>query len=207
MQCILGVLDTDAGLKICEELKRWLTAEFDNVIEVHQPADGKQYEYPFIKKAVDVAVETNEPVLYLHTKGAFNTVPVIKPGRITMMNFMPKECKPEDWQKSIRKCWQNEFSGERLKVYKEKIQTKEPTVLTPFSGNGKSTWFNGFMINPEAAAILKQNLKISDNRFYYEHMFEDLPIAVIGLIYNHISSPQDDSGFDVYKKIWSFSNS
>lgn len=156
MICVFGILKTESGLKIKKEMLEWLKPIYE-VIEVSQEPPGTQFEYPAIKKVCETAIERNEPVLYVHTKGAVNDTWIQKPTRF---------------------LWKQEFgTKERAdKLFEIINNTEDPMVICPFSGSGRETWFNGFIINPKAATILIENLKKPDEceRHYYERMFVEL---------------------------------
>ena len=62
-KCVLGVLKSEEGLKIKEEMLSWLSPLYDvELVEVDPPND-KLFEYPFIKRACEKSIETNEPIL------------------------------------------------------------------------------------------------------------------------------------------------
>jgi len=158
MICILGCLNTKNGLIICKEMRSWLDTEH-NVFEVHQEPPGKLFVYPAIKCAVDTAITMNEPVLYLHTKGAANPYPLhYKESMMASCVNYPKNAKPEDCQKIVRNMWKHEFTGQRLQRYIEEVNKEEPIIVCPFTGTEKYTWQNGFIINPLAAKELKKNI-------------------------------------------------
>ena len=94
MICILGCLDNKEGKEICSEMLKWLEKEH-SVFVVHQAPPGKEFEYPAIKKVLDCAIQLNEPVLYLHTKGAGNPIPTYYKERMMApeVNY-PKEAAP-----------------------------------------------------------------------------------------------------------------
>lgn len=155
MLCVFGILKTEAGLKIKEEMLDWLKPIYD-IVEVEQEPPGIQFEYPAIKKTCELALEKNEPVLYIHTKGAAN----------------------DTWiQKPVRHLWKTEFGKKQRAEELFRIANCDtPHVVCPYSGQGRETWFNGFIINPSAASILIANLKKPDDceRHYYEQMFKNL---------------------------------
>lgn len=187
MKCILGCLDTEDGLKICEEMLDWLKPNYD-VVVVHQEASGTKFEYPFIKTALNISTELDEPVLYLHTKGAANKVPLNY--KVSMMapfvNY-PNTAIPEDCQKIVRNLWKLEFTTDRAKLYLDALSKNKLSVACPFTGIEKYTWQNGFMISSSAAAELNKTFHLDANRHYYETMFKNTPIKVIGIISNEIS--------------------
>jgi len=89
--CVFGVLKTAEGLKIKEEMLEWLNPLY-NVLCIEQDPPGTMFEYPAIKYALKLSIEMNEPVLYIHTKGAAN--------------------KKTWYQTGVRNIWKNEFSNE-----------------------------------------------------------------------------------------------
>lgn len=64
---VMGVLKTQRGLIIKERISKYLRSRF-NILYVEQEPPGKLFEYPAIKYALKLAIDMNEPVLYLHTK-------------------------------------------------------------------------------------------------------------------------------------------
>ena len=184
MICILGCLDNEAGLEICKEMRSWLDSEH-SVFVVHQNPPGNKFEYPAIKCALETSVLLNEPVLYLHTKGAGNKVP--RDYKNYMMSpkvSYPKDAKPEDCQRVVRMMWQKEFTGENLKKYLDVLNTVKPTVACPLTGKEKITWQNGWIINSAGAKELLKTFHLDNNRYYYEHMFRNTNIDVIGIVSN-----------------------
>ena len=201
---VLGVLLTDEGKRIKQEMLNWLNPEF-NVMCIEQNPPGKLFEYPAIKYAAKLAIDLNEPVLYIHTKGAANKIPGYYK-RMMNKNFnVPPTAKPEDCQKVIRDLWKNEFTGERLKEYISKCNTNKPTVCCPYTGKQKWTWWNAWIINPSAAKILLKNLKQTDYRWYYERVFADIKeINVIGMRMNDLHSNTLDNTKKFWDDIWQF---
>lgn len=181
MICILGVLKTDDGLAIKDEMLTWLKDHFD-VLCIEQEPPGKLFEYPAIKYAIKTAIEMNEPVLYIHTKGAGNKAApgFIKEKMTKLCSNFPKEATGEDAQQVVRNMWKHEFT-ENLQAYLDAVNTKEPTVACPYSGKTKTTWFNGFIMNPAAANELSKTFHQAMSRYYYETMFENTSIKVIGI--------------------------
>lgn len=144
--CILGVLLTPAGLEIEQYMLSWLTQAY-NVIAIRQPAPGTLFEYPALRYAQLLALQNNEPVLYLHTKGAAN------PGRT---------------QRRILNLWRNEFVDSKP-AYEQHLP--EADVLLPFSGPEHVTWLNGFIATPKAYAAIPP-IVLSQDRYVYEGLFE-----------------------------------
>lgn len=202
MICILGCLDTEEGLKICEEMREWLDKEH-SVFVVHQAPPVNKFEYPAIKCVIEAAITLNEPVLYLHTKGAGNKIPLnYKTAMMSPNVNFPKEAKPEDCQKIVRLMWKKEFTSDRLKEYEKIINTNLPTVVCPFTGKEKLTWQNGFIINPAAAKEIKKTFHFDENRWYYEQLFVNTTIDVIGLVSSNIHIGKNE--LDMWNLIWKY---
>lgn len=203
MICILGCLDNEEGLKICQEMRSWLDKEHA-VFVVHQAPPGSKFEYPAIKCVLDTAISLNEPVLYLHTKGAGNKIPVnyktamMAPG----VNY-PKDAKPEDCQRVVRMMWEKEFTGENLKKYLMTLDTDKPTVACPLTGKEKLTWNNGWIINTAGAKELLKTFHLDTNRWYYEHMFRNTNIDVIGIVSDKCDINNLDHTY-MWNLIWTY---
>lgn len=204
MICILGCLDNEEGLKICQEMRAWLDKEH-SVFVVHQTPPGSKFEYPAIKCALDTAISLNEPVLYLHTKGSGNPIPS------NYKNFMmhesvnfPKDAKPEDCQRVVRMMWAKEFTGEKLKKYLAAVNTDKPTVACPLTGKEKITWQNGWIINPAGAKELLKTFHFDKNRYYYEWMFNNTQIDVIGILSNSCHAYKEPHHKTMYDIIWKY---
>lgn len=201
---ILGVLKTQRGLLIKDEILKNLNNH--HLLTIEQDPPGKQAEYPALKYAIKLSIDLNEPVLYLYTKGAFNEIPFIPkiPGRKSIDTFMPSNATLKDWQSCVRKMWYHEF-GKNIDKYLETVNENKPIVACPYTGPGKATWQNGFIMNPLAAKELQKIFKFTTNRYWYEVMFGECKnVEVIGIINNTISYPMNDSRFEMYKSIWSF---
>ena len=148
-KCVLGVLKTEEGLRIKEEMQLWLRDRYE-LICVEQDPPGVLIEFPAMMQAVQLSLATNEPVLYLHTKGAANI---------------------HGNQKFIRQLWLHEFHN-LADWYFEQVNCEEPTVAAPIvSKNKKITWFNGFVFNPAAASQMIKHLRIPNDRMWYEQGF------------------------------------
>ena len=204
MICILGCLDNEEGLKICQEMRSWLDKEH-SVFVVHQAPPGSKFEYPAIKCALDTSIRLNEPVLYLHTKGSGNPIPS------NYKNFMmhesvnfPKDAKPEDCQRVVRMMWAKEFTGEKLKKYLAVVNTDKPTVACPLTGKEKITWQNGWIINPACAKELLKTFHLDKNRYYYEWMFNNTQIDVIGILSNSCHAYDEPHHKTMYDIIWNY---
>lgn len=202
--CVLGCLTTEEGKKIKAEMLEWLNKEYE-VLCIDQEPPGKLFEYPAIKYALKLSIDMNQPVLYIHTKGAGNPIPKDYQNRMMhrTINF-PKTAKPEDCQKIVRNMWKHEFTDKRLKLYLEKVKTDKPVVCCPYTGKEKITWQNGWIINPAAAKILSKAFHYDKDRYYFETLFSKIKeIDVIGMISNNcdLREPFHKSMWD---DIWKF---
>lgn len=177
MIAILGVLRTDEGMKIRDEMCEWLQNLYE-VIEVHQAQPGVRFEYPAIALACEMSYKLNEPVLYLHTKGAANVHPV---------------------QRDIRNMWKNELGNKyKLQTYLDLVAGDEPRISTPImSPVGKCTWFNSFVINPQAAKILRESVVPTDQRYYYESVARDTEVEVV----SPYAPKEDKAIFDLLRDL------
>lgn len=155
------MLRTSLGIKIKEEMLEWLTPLYDvTTVEVDPPNDV-EFEYPFLKKACEVSIDSAEPVLYLHTKGAACDNPT---------------------QPLVRKLWQHEF-GNRHKLYFDTaLKFVEAVAVAPFTSLANSIcWFNGFVMNYTAAEYINDKLYITKDRYWYEQrMFDYSGVSCIG---------------------------
>lgn len=204
MLAILGVLKNKVGLEIKNEMLSWLRKEY-NVFCCEQEPPGLQFEYPAIKCALKLAIEMNETVLYLHTKGSGNTIPP------NYKNFMmhesvnfPKDAKPEDCQRVVRMMWAKEFTGENVKKYLNVLNTDEPTVACPLTGKEKITWQNGWIINPAGAKELLKTFHFDTNRYYYEWMFNNTNVNVIGILGNNFNAYDEPHHKRMWDIIWTY---
>lgn len=164
--CVFGCLLNDTGKQIKREMLNWLEPEYD-VLCIDQEPPGKLFEYPAIKYAINLAIDTNQAVLYLHTKGAAH---------------------PFSYgQNIIRNNWKHEFTVRKSEYFKY-TGDKLPHVTTLYTGTNKETWFNAFVINPAAAKELLKTFHWDSNRFYFERMFCKTNIPVHGLIRNDMNN-------------------
>ena len=148
-KCVLGVLKTEEGLRIKEEMQLWLREKYE-LICVEQDPPGALIEFPAMMQAITLSLHTNEPVLYLHTKGAANI---------------------HGNQRFIRQLWQHEF-GEDADWYFKRVEEDKPKVAAPIVSKNKGiTWFNGFVFNPAAANNMIKHLHIPNDRMWYEQGF------------------------------------
>lgn len=177
--CVLGVLLSDEGITIKNEMLEWLIPEYD-VITVEQELPGKLYEYPAINYAVNLAKETKELCLYVHTKGAANN------GSI---------------QEKIRNMWKQEFVENKNYYLNKFSQHKnDAVIICPFTGPDKNTWFNGFYITPEAARKT-QELSFQPRRHYWEAMYkENDAVKIIGRVFTDIANIKNDENIELLLK-------
>lgn len=158
MLAVMGVLKTERGLLIKDRISNYLNPRFD-ILYIEQDPPGRLFEYPGIKYALKLAIEMDEPVLYIHTKGAAD------PHHMW-------------YQTPVKKLWEHEFGTAKVEASYKKVCCKEPYVICPIAGNEKQTWWNGMIINPAAANLILPTLKtpnvLTDNyvspnsRWYYE---------------------------------------
>lgn len=176
--CVLGVLATDRGARIMDEMLVWLLPSY-NVYVVIQEPPGKLFEWPAIRLCQYLL--TNgfcDNVLYLHTKGASHDNP---------------------YQSMVRRMWKEEFIDHKDE-YMKLAESGEYDVLCPFTGYNKNTWFNGMLIKKTAFSYFPE-LKPQKSRFVFEIMFRNTPAIVHGRIMNDISNSVDSS---VYKDTLKF---
>lgn len=164
--CVFGILNTDTGLKIKDEMIGWLSDNY-SVVELYH--NGKCYEYPAIKLAQKLCVDLDVPyTLYIHTKGAVHKTTLQSP---------------------LRDMWKREFSTDRKQLYINKINTDCPTVVTLYTSKRGDTWCNGFFCN-KAAWLIKEIYKNTD-RYYFEHIFRDENgVKMIGILKEGINAQE-----------------
>ena len=164
--CVLGIVNNEKGLLIAKEMLEWLTPIYNVYQVIH---DGSKYEYPALKKVQELCLETKCPILYLHTRGAFNTHKTTKP---------------------THKMWKDQF-GSNIQKYFNTVNTDIPTVACPFTGTKKITWYNGFVTNWQAM----NNISIVEtkDRMIFERLFCNTDINVIGILTNGNDNDQEDS--------------
>lgn len=167
--CVLGVLRTELGMKIKAEMLSWLSSCYE-VICVEQEPPGSMFEFPALKTAAAISVARNEPVLYLHTKGASN--PVVYRHQVM-----------------VRQLWAHEFTNKKDDYFLA-VNKEEPTISCPYSGDLRQTWWNGMVINTAASKVLLDKMILTDRRHYYEEMCQELNINVVGVRTANI--PNDD---------------
>lgn len=160
-KCVLGVLKTEAGLLIKEEMLAWLEPFYDvETVEVDPPNDV-EFELPFIKRACEVAIENHESVLYLHTKGA----------------AMPNRAQP-----IVREMWKRIFTGERDNYFRIADERDDAAAIAPFiARERKICWYNGFVMNQYAAGAILKKLSIHEDRYWFEQeMLKESEVTVLG---------------------------
>ena len=174
--CVFGVLENDNGKKIEEEMLKWLLPNY-NLYIVYQKYPGKLFEYPALKFAQYLIKKENKTLLlYLHSKGAFY---------------------PGFEKNVVRKLWKYEYSGNNIKKYINPILNNIADVTSMFVGNNKTTWFNGFYISYRAFNIIGNLDKyLNKSRFFYEGLFRNQNVRVLGIIKNKV----DKNIYDLAKK-------
>lgn len=159
-KCVLGVLKTVEGLIIKEEMLGWLNEKYDVTLVEVDPPNDIEFELPFIKKACEVAIESNEPVLYLHTKGAGNK---------------------NSTQPIVRNAWQYAFTKDQ-NFYFDSVNTTVPTAASLFVDVvNKVCWYNAFVFNVAAAKQILTVLKPHTDRYWFEQgMLTEANVDVVG---------------------------
>ena len=172
MLCVMGVLKTKKGLVIKEKISNYLKKNFE-ILYIEQDPPGILFEYPAIKYAIKLAIEMNEPVLYIHTKGAAD------PWKAW-------------YQTPVKKLWEREFGTDKVLATYDKVCCDEPTIICPIAGDEKQTWWNGFILNPAAAKELLKTFHFDENRYYYEYNMCNVPsINVISSAVDGTHSEED----------------
>lgn len=171
IMCVFGCLLSDAGKKIKDEMLRWIVNKYDCIC-VNQAYPGVLYEWPALAFAQDYAIKYNVPVLYVHTKGAFNSSNVYN-------------------QTKCRKLWKQEFH-DNYNFYHNGVCGKNNIVAGPFIADpcDGHTWLNGFMATP---SVWKQvNLQtLSTTRYAYEYLFRGKRYTALSRCIPHINSTKD----------------
>lgn len=160
-KCVLGVLKTEEGLRIKEEMLSWLEPFYDvETVEVDPPNDV-EFELPFIKRACEVALENRESVLYLHTKGA----------------AMPNRAQP-----IVREMWKRIFTEKRDDYFRIADDREDTAVIAPFAARErKICWYNGFVMNRYAAGAILKKLSVHEDRYWFEQeMLKESEVTVLG---------------------------
>lgn len=142
--CVLGILDTKKGVDIANAMERWLCRVYDVHELLH---DGTQFELPALKEAQRISMETGQPVLYLHTRGAVNTY----------------------WTtEKTHKMWCEEF-GVQWHKYQYMVEGEQPRVACPFVDWDTRTRYNGFIANAAAWSLV--DLHPVEDRHEYEDIW------------------------------------
>lgn len=185
------------GLDIEAELKNAFSEKYDVIVVRH---DGKRFEGDGIEFAIKLSIDTNMPVLYIHTKGAINNRKIVNVKMFCkkhdIKDIRPENIKERSIPKYVRNMWKNEFIY-NMDKYVDSMDMKVPMVVCPYTGSKKITWLNGFIINPLAAKELKKTFHMDRNRFYYEQMFNNTKVKVVGIRMNDVI----DDG--IQSKVWS----
>lgn len=155
---VLCSAQNEQGKEIEEEQLAWLKEKYNIYLVRH---DCTLYEYPGLRFLQMMTIRTGEPMLYIHTRGAFHR-----------------------WKTTLptRRMWEHEFGSEQQKYF-DLVNTDEPTVACPFSGQSKYTLYNCFVANAAAMAAIP-TIEQSADRFIYEKIFEGSNVNVIGTIIN-----------------------
>jgi hypothetical protein len=184
MTCVFGCqIGTKAGKAIKAEMLKWLLPNFDvHIVDVG--LDCKN-EFPFIATTIMQCIQGMKPVLYIHTKGACN--PISKAFELNKKTgvIVPELATPFDSQRIVRAMWKHEFTT-NIAAYLNAVSTKEPVVACPYTNSVKTTWHNGFVINPYAAYVLTKTFHDATNRYYFEKMFSNTDINVVGVRMNNV---------------------
>ena len=148
MLAVLGCLLSDAGKIIKQEMLDKLHEH--RILCISQEPPGRFFEYLAINYTAQLSVDTNQPVLYIHTKGAGNRVPwylFAKLPNRAIVDDMPQGAKPEYWQSTVRKFWYHEYTGDRLQEYLTELDMNRPCVVCPFTGKDKSSTTYKIIVN------------------------------------------------------------
>lgn len=159
--CVLGAVESEMGKEIADELKGWLSWYYEVFTVWH---DGSLFEQPALRFAQDLAKLTNKPILYLHTKGAYN--------------------KP-DFSARVRKMWRQEFAKDPNKYFAT-VKTDAPAVACPFTGDDRMTRYNGFVANAAAWRCIP-DIEPNSDRMVFEKLWRDSPANIFGLINDNIN--------------------
>ena len=153
--CVFGVVDSVRGHDIEVEMLSWLTEHY-NVIKVLH--DGSLFELPALMEARRVSLLYNQPVLYIHTRGAFNI-----------------------WRTTLptRRMWREEF-GNQWRKYQQLVDDTRPTIACPFADCNGEHRYNGFIAN--AAAWAMAELTQSEDRMVYERIWYGKDVRLIGTL-------------------------
>lgn len=173
--CVIGCLDNQLGKTICSELLQWVAPMFDTFV-IHQDYPGILYEYPALQFAQVLSRTHKIPVMYIHTKGAFNE---------------------NSLQWRVRQCWHDEFIG-KYDLYHNFMQKQEPFVIAPFIGKPKIPWFNGYMANFSAWDGLGE-IHSSTHRYAFEQLWRQSDVNTYATVLQVDSL--NNSGADFMKML------
>lgn len=169
--CVCGCMNNEAGQRIAFEMEDWLINHY-HLIQVWH--DGRLFEQPALHYAQQLCIETGKPCLYIHTRGAFNRWNTTKP---------------------THRMWRHEF-GDLSELYFRIVDTDEPVAACPFTGEGKETFYNGFVFNAAAMRAIPE-IQPNADRMVFEYIFKGSPVKVYGTIFN-------DIGYDTLGKARQF---
>lgn len=164
MKALLNILDTERGNQIANEMRDVYLERYDVIDFKH---DGTLFEYPGIKEACKISLNDNQPVLYIHTKGATNY---------------------NGYQRMVRTMWSNEFVGD----YKYYWNNKSGLIVPIVSEDLGCTYFNAWIIYPDVAKIYYENMELVTDRWYYESL--PLYLKINTTDYIHAKYIQDVKG-------------
>lgn len=165
--CVLGIVDSERGRAIAKDMLAWLEPKYEVIQVLH---DGTRFEEPALVEAQTTSLIRQEPVLYLHTRGAYNVHKTTAP---------------------THRMWRDQFGTEKTDRYFRLIDSTHPIVACPFTGSKGVTWYNGFVANPSAWKIVQ--IPAPSERMQYERLFVNSGIDVIGLLTNMPDNEQEDS--------------
>jgi len=185
--CVFGCLLSEKGRQIKQEMLKWLTKKYD-VICVNQEYPGTLYEWPAMLFAKKYSMDNNVPVLYIHTKGAFNSKNVYE-------------------QAKVRKLWENEFIN-NYEWYEKTVLENPNAVAAPFVADFpfNSTWCNAFIAGPEAWSKCELSTP-RKTRFEYEHIFKNAKINPISRVLNGVNTPGKNNENKEFKMMVRYINS
>lgn len=160
---VFGIADTPDGHDIADEMMCWLFQEYEVHAVIH---DGKLFEQPALRYAQRLSLLTDQPVLYIHTKGAYN-----KPIR----------------SQRIRDLWRLEF-GHNKDFYFKRAKEPGARVICPFTGPDRMTRYNGFVANADAWGVIPE-IRPNADRMVFEKLWKNAPsVEIVGTIYNDIDT-------------------
>lgn len=187
IMCIFGCLLSERGKEIKKEMLKWLTEKYD-VICVNQEYPGTLYEWPAMMFAKRYAIKNNIPVLYLHTKGAFNNKNVYE-------------------QNKVRELWKDEFIN-HYSWYEKEILNNSNAVIGPFISDNPigQTWCNGFIAGSEAWS--KADLENPKRtRYEYEYVFRNKNIDPVSRILSGVNTPGKNNQNEKFRMMTKYINS